>query len=423
VKSPLRVVVLVDACHAATQLVQEMNRRGFACVSVKRPGPPPSSMFPEVPADSFLAKIAHCGDTGATAARLRRFQPACVIAGSEEAVELADQLAAALGLPGNGVEKSAVRRDKYAMANAVWISGLRVARQSKHADVDSAAAWLRESGLPRVVVKPLHAAGTESVFVCSSEAELRRHAAAMLGGRHHLGLVNDEILVQEFVEGNEYIVNTVSCDGVHRLAGVWLYHKRPLQGRAAIYDWDELVDPADPLVAGLADYAFGVLDALGIRYGPAHAEIMVDADGPVLIECNARMDGLEYQPLTRRCMGYGQIELTCDAYMDPPAFFAGGVRYAQKEHASNVVMVTPQDATVQSFGKLAEIRRLPSFVGLLLRVRPGDALRATVDYATSPGVVFLAHSNASVVREDRLCIQNLEDSGLFAASGAETATG
>jgi biotin carboxylase len=423
VKSPLRVAVLVDACHAATQLVQEINRRGFACVSVKRPGPPPSSMFPALPADSFLAKIAHCGDLEETAMRLRRFEPECVIAGSEEAVELADRLAAALGLPGNGVEKSTARRDKYAMANTVSASGLRVARQSKHADVDSAAAWLRESGLPRVVVKPLHAAGTESVFVCSSEAELRRQAAAILGGRHHLGLVNDEILVQEFVEGDEYIVNTVSCDGVHRLAGVWLYHKRRLEGRAPIYDWDELVEPADLLVASLADYALGILDALGIRFGPAHTEIMVDADGPVLIECNARLDGLEYQPLTRRCMGYGQIELTCDAFMHPQAFLAGDVRYPQKEHASNIVMITPRDATVQSFDKLAEIRRLPSFVGLLLRVRPGDALKATVDYATSPGVVFLSHPDASVLREDRQRVQSLEGGGLFAATGGETATG
>lgn len=413
---PARVAVLIEAYHAATQFVPELARQGVDCVHVRTPYVPSSSMFASIPRDAFLAEIVHHGDLEQTLMHLRQFHPSCVIPGFEGGIELADQLAEALGLPGNGVDKSEARRDKFKMANAVSDSGLRVARQFKCTDPESAAVWARKEGLGCTVVKPIHGAGTDSVFICSTEADIRSRASAVLGSRHHLGLLNDDILIQEFIDGEEYIVNTVSCNGVHRVTGVWLYHKLQLPGVTAIYDWDELLDPADPIVDRLVDYTLGVLDALGIGYGPAHTEIMVDGAGPVLIECGARLDGLDYQPLTRRCMGVGQLEAACDAYLEHAAFLAKSERiYTRIEHATNVLLISGSDTIVTSFSKLDEIRQLPSFVDMMLRVRPGDSLPATVDYQTAPGVVFLAHSDPDVIREDYRSIRKLEEGGLFNA--------
>jgi biotin carboxylase len=316
-------------------------------------------------------------------------------------------------LPGNGIEKSAARRDKFKMANAASEHGLRVPRQVKCPDTESAVAWFRERALEQIVVKPLHGAGTDSVFICSTESELRRRVSQVLGSRHHLGLLNSEVLVQEFVDGEEYVVNTVSCDGSHRISGIWLYHKLRLPGLTAIYDWDELLDPTDPIVNRLVEYTVGLLNALDIRHGPAHTEIMVDADGPVLIECGARLDGLDYLPLTRRCMDVGQLEVACDAYTDRSAFLPRAPIYTRLERASNVVLITRRSGLVRSTARLDEIRALRSFVGLLLRVRPGDPLPVTVDYQTAPGVVFLADPDESVIREDYRRIRGLESAGLF----------
>ncbi len=370
-------------------------------------------MFPPVPDHMYRAVVENDGDLARTLDRLRRFAPVCIIPGTESGVELADRIASALALPGNGLGKSEARRDKFQMAEAVTDRGLRVPRQFKCSDADSAVAWARAQRLQRTVVKPLHGAGTDSVFICSTESELRRRASAVLGSRHHLGLTNDDILVQEFVDGDEYVVNTVSCEGTHRVSGAWLYHKLRLPGVTAIYDWDELLDPADPIVDGLVAYTLAVLDALEIRNGPAHTEIMVDADGPVLIECGARLDGLDYPPLTRRCMGVGQLEVACDAYTDRSAFLAGAPLYARKEHASNVLLITRSESAVRSTARLDQIRRLPSFVDLLLRVQDGDLLPVTVDYQTAPGVIFLAHPDDTAIREDYRRIRALEAAGIF----------
>jgi hypothetical protein len=42
----------------------------------------------------------------------------------------------------------------------------------------------------------------------------------------------------------------------------------------AVYDRMDWLAPTQPEVGPLCAYAFGVLDAVGLRYGAAHVEIM-----------------------------------------------------------------------------------------------------------------------------------------------------
>ena len=39
-----------------------------------------------------------------------------------------------------------------------------------------------------------------------------------LGKRNGLGLINDAVLAQEFLEGKEYVIDKVSKDGVHKVS-------------------------------------------------------------------------------------------------------------------------------------------------------------------------------------------------------------
>jgi biotin carboxylase len=59
-----------------------------------------------------------------------------------------------------------------------------------------------------------------------------------------------------------------------------------------------------------------VLDALGIRFGPAHTELMLTKEGPLLIEIGARLDGSDAPIIGERAYGINQIHLTADCYLD-----------------------------------------------------------------------------------------------------------
>ena len=73
----------------------------------------------------------------------------------------------------------------------------------------------------------------------------------------------------------------------------------------------------------LRAYATAALDALEIRIGPAHCELMWVDDQPVLMEIGARLSAGNNATLSRTCGGVCALDLTIAAYLDPRGFAAG----------------------------------------------------------------------------------------------------
>ena len=71
----------------------------------------------------------------------------------------------------------------------------------------------------------------------------------------------------------------------------------------------------------MAQYIFHCLDALGVKHGPSHAEVMWldDEDQPCLVEVGARPHGGEgtFAELSTPGIGYNQLEATIWALVDP----------------------------------------------------------------------------------------------------------
>ena len=55
-----------------------------------------------------------------------------------------------------------------------------------------------------------------------------------------LGGVNEGALVMEYLDGTEYVVDSVSRDGVHRIISIWEYDKRSVNGANFVYFGMEL---------------------------------------------------------------------------------------------------------------------------------------------------------------------------------------
>ena len=79
----------------------------------------------------------------------------------------------------------------------------------------------------------------------------------------------------------------------------------------------ELIPCSGPEAIAVVDYTLKVLQAVGLRWGPAHTEVMLTADGPRLIEVNARWHAANFYPIVKRCYGYDALTATVDAYMNP----------------------------------------------------------------------------------------------------------
>ncbi|MEU8980369.1 ATP-grasp domain-containing protein [Streptomyces sp. NPDC048309] len=404
------VAVLVDAYTTGNHLPPAFARLGVDVVHVQSTPELMASMrLPDLTA--YRAVVPH-GTPEETAARLAEYHPLCVVAGQEPGVELADELSERLGLPTNGTALSRARRDKYEMIEALRRSGVRCAEQFKSDSAESVVAWAEDRGEYPVVVKPLSSAATDGVAICHGPEDVRKAAEAVLGTRNIFGETNDEVLVQSFLQGEEYMVDFVSYAGQRYACGIWQYRKQ-LRGTHRIYDRDSITPPDQSPAPEIIAYMHEVLDALGIDFGPTHAEVIVTPQGPALVEIGARLTGGVVPEFHDLCLGTNQADMTVLAYARPQEFldhYAGGT-YRKLREASLVFTATDLDGVVDGLDQevVAEIEALESVHVLTPKLAPGSRIRPTVDLYTATLVVHTAHESAASLERDYARIQQLKD--------------
>lgn len=409
-------VAIVDGYSTGMLLAPEFTARGWRPVHVQSMPETPAVFLPSYRPEDYAARIIHGGDIGATVAALSAYRPAAIVTGAETGVEVADALCAAFGLPGNDPARSRARRDKFEMIETLRHHGLRTARQFRSGDRDAVVAWARANGDWPVVVKPLDSAGTDGVTFCHDEDAVAR-AFDMLHGRpNRMGFLNAEILVQSFLRGVQYFINAVSHEGRHVIGEVWREDKRMVADAAFINDLEVLIPKRGSLQAELIDYTARVLDALGIRHGPSHNELMLTEDGPVLVETAARMQGSVDHTCIVEALGYSQVTLTVDCYANPAALIRRlEDDYAMRSHVYCVALISEQEGVIRDVGGVRRLEALPSYYSRLRIPAVGDVLHPTVDLFSSPGIVYLLHEDEEVLKADYRRIREWEKSGaLFA---------
>ncbi|WP_026057856.1 ATP-grasp domain-containing protein [Streptomyces sp. SS] len=412
-------IVMVDAYAAVRGLVLEFREQGCSVVRVQstREVPFVYRSAPYVP-DDFVLDLVHDGDPAATADAVAAFSPIAVISGGESGVELADLLAERLGLPGNGTALSAARRDKHLMIETLRAAGLRAARQLWATDADELAAWHRELG-GRVVVKPPRSAGSQGVSFCDTPEESVAAYRSLAGADDVFSQPNRGAVAQEYLAGTEYMVNTVSRDGRHHVCDVWRTGRVSANGVVDLCDALSLIDSGSRVVRPLTEYGFQVLDALGIRHGPAHLEIRMTPDGPCLVEVGARIAGGGIPAAAGLGIGASQLDWTVDAYLRPERFHARvGTPYEVKRYAAIAGMVSPVEGVLREYRGIEEIERLEGCHALATLVKPGQEIRRTVDDLTYPVVVTLLHDLDEVVQRDLNTIRHLDGVGFYALEGS-----
>lgn len=431
------VIVIVDPISTGACLAKTLSDRGHQLVRVW------SDTCPDVVKAhtqkgmevTYVGEVqADSDNIGAAVAALSKFGPIRdVMVGCETGVRCTDQLASALRVKGNGDAMSDLRRNKYEQIEAVRAAGLDAPLQKLAVNAADVNAWLVESPHPtpfKAVVKPVEGAGSDGVSICDSPEEVRDAFAKLEGSENVLGLVNREVLLQEYLRGHEYVIDTVSADGVHKCVALWKYDKRASNGAPVVYFGMRLLQlDAEPELAQMVEYVSNVLDALGIRWGAMHTEVKLEQRGPVLIEVNARLHGGEgiWLPISDACLGYTQVSAMCDAYLNRPAFDALPTSpIALVAHGAWVTIRSNQPTGVVTnidAGRLAAIRALPSYRTEYMSYDVGSVVAMTIDACTVHGCFNLAHPDAAVLERDYATAQALVELGLFEVAPATEPVG
>jgi biotin carboxylase len=410
---PARLCAIVDAYSAGRFLPQALLRHGTQCVHVRSVNPDinlPGSQH------GIDVDITHSGDVETTVAMLRELGVDYVIAGAESGVMLADVLAARLKVPGNGMRNPLARRNKHEMAQAVRRAGLAAADTRLSSSAEDLVAWASAGCQWPVVLKPAESSGADNVIFCSSAGEIRAACGKIMASIDRYGRPNKAVLAMQFLDGDEYFVNTVTRNGVHHIGEIWRYRKVWARGDRLIYDYEYPVPADEPGAAAVGRYTLAVLDALEISNGAAHPEVMLTANGPVLVECNARLCGSQLPDVVSRCFGTNQVELTALSIARPQEFARlAGTPYRLATNVRYVSLINPRPGVVPSHEDLAAVRSLPSFAAMALTLPAGRPLPQTVDLVTSPGYVYLVSDDPGQLESDYRRLRELEATTLYAS--------
>merc|ERR1712048_194916 len=146
----------------------------------------------------------------------------------------------------------------------------------------------------------------------------------IIGVLNPKGVKNDAVALQEFLKGEEYIVDCISHKGKHICVAIWYQGKRrdlPWNPTSIITTYNELMQPKGKEQDALVDYTFKMLDAVGYKNGPSHNELMFTERGPVLIEINARMHGVQGPKVIELSTGTNKAEYACDVFVGDSEMF------------------------------------------------------------------------------------------------------
>lgn len=341
-----------------------------------------------------------------------------VICGGEAGVDLADALSEYMGFITNGTDV-ANRRDKKVQQELIRDAGLRSVRQAAGSTVEEVEGFLRTEKYP-LIVKPSDSAGSDGVKLCHSYELAKDHFITLTTTHQRVngGGACEEVLCQEFLKGKEYVVDHVSRDGIHKCVMVWVYDKRPVNGASFVYFGDIPLDSESEEAKQLIPYARGVLDALGVKNGPSHGEIIMTEDGPCLVEMNCRAHGGDaiWQPLcTALTGGYCQIDASVDAYLNKEKFLALPDKPCSPFKAAGqcVDLVCFKGGTVKATPGYDVISLLPSFVCLNSHIKKGTVVAPTVDMSTEAGNLVVMHKDPEVLARDIELIRQMETKRLL----------
>jgi biotin carboxylase len=403
-----RSAVIVDPYSSGAFLGPAFRRQGVAPIALLTSPEPPAVYTGSWKPSDYDCVLIHDQPITQLISRIRSYDPICIIPGAECGVELADTLALTLTPHlANRAEYASARRHKARMAEAVAAAGLPAIRQICTNQAAAVADWIRREELSHaaLILKPPKSAGTDGVVKIAPSQNWRPAFERLLGQQNKLGLINDEVLVQEFVTGEEYVIDTFSHNGVHSITDICRYHKVVQADQIALYDRMEFLPYDRTTYADLIDYTNNVLDALGIQTGSAHTEIMRTAAGPRLIETGARMHGGGHPAFCQLATGSSQLDRSMRFYSGagaiPPDFHL-------IQNVMIVFLIASRSGTIRNADTLGAAATFASHHASVVAVKNGDPVVKTSDLFSALGFIALAHEQREQIYADYHAIKAIE---------------
>ena len=363
----MKKIVIIGANDFQKPLIQKANEMGYEThVFAWREGATgaeDAAFFYEISITEKEKILSVC----------RQIKPDAVATiGSDLANITVQYLVEKLGLPGNSQECIINTTNKFQMRKKLAEAKIPV----PHFWKVKSAEEIKISSYP-VIVKPTDRSGSRAITKVECEEELQAAIQNAVGQSFE-----KRAIVEEYIQGAEYSVETISFQGKHTLLAIT---KKYTTGAPHYIETGHL-QPAPlsaPLKEKVRETVFAALDALGVENGAGHSELRIDNREEIrIIEIGSRMGG--------DCIGSDLVPLsTGEDFVEMVVDVAAGKCPKRKENTS------PRIAAIRFLMNEEERRHLewlkknhPQFLRKVVIETQEKNVRIT-DSASRPGFYIL----------------------------------
>lgn len=397
-------IAIIDPVSSGKCLIQAFEDLGAEVVQVFEPSLAPQGSI------GYISE-----DINMTADFLKSQQVEAIVNGSEFGIHFTDQLTEIMNLPGNDNGLSYARTDKYEMIRVLESKNIRVPQTKIITCEKELMDYLNTSPSFPIFIKPTSSAGSDNCKRCDTKEDVITGFRKIFHEKNILGKMNKSVILQEYIDGEQYILNTVSSNGSHFITEIYKVHIEQIDN-TPIYRDITTIDHCvySSLIDSLSHYVLECLDCIGIKNGAAHTELRMTEKGPLLIEINSRVMGpiLDINAFSFG-FGYSQASILAESILFPNSFnkrLSHSV-VQPKNYFSMVFLRCPFQGRIKNRIGLSTIRRLPGFHSVVQIPSLGyvaeNPLLTTGDF----GIAYFSHADKEVLDYSLSILHQLENEG------------
>lgn len=402
-----QIFIIVDAYTTGKYLAPMLIANGYECWHIQSCKDVISAYQKSFYPENFLGNYIYDGDVTKIINFFSRFQVKAVIPGAETGVVLADILSEKFQIPSNPHSTSMSRRNKYMMSKALEQHGVPVAKFLISNNLNEVLSWKNKQKLKKIVLKPIMGGGSDHVFIANSDEEISSAFYKILNEKDVFDQKNLQLLAQEFLEGQEYVINTISINKKHYIVDIWRKYKTHING-IPINDYSIAIDSTALEYKTILNYIYKVLNALDIYYGAAHTEIMLCKTGPILIETGARLAGSIDPSAVNEIYGTNHVKALIDSLIFGNEFTLNK-NILVKNHGLHFFLENKNEGKIQTTPNFALIRKLSTFHSIFFSYDINQIFPKTTSLANFPGFGYLISENTNILMNEYKLLRQYEN--------------
>ncbi|MBI6943879.1 ATP-grasp domain-containing protein [Pseudomonas putida] len=390
-----QTVVVIDPISSARRYGHDIRHKGYHALALVTRRQFPGRLQKLHGVDDF-DEVVHVENLEHAKVCMAGREVHAVIPGSDTALRISDRLAAHLGLVGNPIPTCAARMNKLEMKRRLQLKGVPVIPAFRLSMNDLAEDHDPGIVFP-VVIKPTEGTGARNVKICQSKGDMYKALAAIESDIEPGAEEEKHALVEAYVEGPEYFIVTANLGASGRQILCFAqYEKIRVGDHPSVYRNIRSISPLSDQARLAFAYISEVNSAIEANIGINDIEFKINPAGHFIIEQNGRLPGANVPSLIELCTGLNCYDLNIDIYLGHAPLTLAVPHY--DKHFCICCLISEQSGTVTDIEGITLIEELDSFHGFGFFVEKGEAIKATRDFLSAWGFVYLIHEDPEVLR-------------------------